>query len=97
MQNADKMHLFCCHSQQPDSCKSCDFSFISILKIPQNCNGDVSEKVMSVCSGKKLLCAAGIQKNVWFGKKGEKIEHRHTHTSGGTCVIKSLSFTQYFD
>ena len=33
MQNADKMHLFCCHSQQPDSCKSCDFHFITIRSL----------------------------------------------------------------
>ena len=33
MQNADKMHLFCCHSQQLDSCKSCDFHFITIRSL----------------------------------------------------------------
>ena len=74
MQNADKMHLFCCHSQQPDSCKSCDFHFITIRSLAHGLGnaGFLAERIFRHSQVFRLLHRLGF-----YHSDLHQLEHLH--------------------
>ena len=92
MQNADKMHLFCCHSQQPDSCKSCDFHFITIRSLA---HGFGNARFLAERIFRHLQVARLLQKLHWLGFY-HQLEHLQLLHFVTTILVIALSLWNIF-
>ena len=93
MQNADKMHLFCCHSQQPDSCKSCDFHFITIRSLAHGFGnaGFLAERIFRHSKATRLLHWLGFYHSDLY-----QLEHLHLLLLVTTILVIALSLWNIF-
>ena len=93
MQNADKMHLFCCHSQQPDSCKSCDFHFITIRSLAHGFGNArfLAERIFRHSQVARLLHWLGF-----YHSDLHQLEHLHLLLFVTTIPVIALSMWNIF-